>query len=599
MKKAVIFILSFIIVSLLNYDFSITSSIIPNAIFSLLLSYFLNNEYQKYQQAKTKINKIALINSILFSLFFIIGICYEKEGSLSYLFNIKNLLLSIANLTIFTIIFYCLISFLYTKIDNIKETKANNKVINFIFNKHPFLSSFIIVLLSSFIYIIFFYPGIMAWDGLWQLDYYYGIFRFTNHHPAGVSLIMGKLMDIGSQILNDNLGMFLFILIQVIANALIYGYVIKIMDKMNVPLIIKILSLFFYSTYSYLVVYSVTYVKDTIFYLFLTLLFVYTYYHFHINYQEKNILKYLILALIYFILFIFRNNGFHVILITSIIMLITNIKRDKYIVTGYIILLLFTITLNYSYHNIFLVNMSIEEGSRGEALSIPLQQVARYVNTYPDDITREEDTHLRRIFGDEYKDYLKDYNPHISDKVKAKFINNPTTDYQWEHFFKAWYSLFFKHPGVYIDATLNNIYGYFFPVRQLFTSNTVITYEIKKDKAVDFGNLDLNHNEKLAWGRKILRESSEYVKKQPVINLLYTSGFYDLILIFAIFNLIHQKRAKEIVYLTPLILILAVCIASPVNGYFRYTLPIVASTPFLIALLCTHFKIPKQKAKKL
>lgn len=588
--KLILFIISIFSTSLLNYDFNLNLSILPSSIISIVLSYLLINTYKKNK----KFNKCIFINSLLFAIFFTIGICYEKAGSLSYFLNFTNAFLCLYNVILFTYLFYIAITYLYSLIDNHKESKKINKVLKFIFYDHPYLTSFAIVLLSSIIYLIFYYPGILAWDGMWQLNYYYKIYgNITNHHPAGLSLIMGHIIDLGHKILNDNFGLFIYVSIQSIINALIYAYVLKIMNKLNTPLHIRIISLIFYAFFPYLVVYSITFIKDTIFYLFILLLFVYTYYHFYIDYNKKNIKKYFFLAFIYIILFIFRNNGFHIILLNSIVMFIYHIKSNKQISIGFLCLLVLSLFLNYTYHNIFMPKNNIKEGSIGEALSIPLQQTARYIKYHKDDISEKEDKYLTEFFGHEYNNVDEKYDPEVSDKVKAQFIHESPTDEELKNYFKAWFTMAFKHPETYIDATLNNTYGYFYPSKYIFTKNSVITYTLQETTSVNYHNLDFHRN-KLSKGRNILKESSEFLKKQPVFSLLYTTAFYILILISSIFNLIYQKRTKEIVYFTPLICVLLICLASPVNGYLRYALPIIVSTPFILAILYNKKSINKK-----
>lgn len=51
----------------------------------------------------------------------------------------------------------------------------------------------------------------------------------------------------------------------------------------------------------------------------------------------------------------------------------------------------------------------------------------------------------------------------MSDPVKATYRTGNITKEKLMNYFKAWFSMFKKHPGVYIEATLHNTYGYFYP----------------------------------------------------------------------------------------------------------------------------------------
>ena len=53
-------------------------------------------------------------------------------------------------------------------------------------------------------------------------------------------------------------------------------------------------------------------------------------------------------------------------------------------------------------------------------------------------------------------------------------------------------------------------------------------------------------------------------------------------LIFAF--ILELKKYKYLIYLTPVISLVLVCIASPVNTYFRYTLGYVFAIPIIISI---------------
>lgn len=401
-KYGINILFSIVVVLLFNYNYKWKISL-----FSVLLGmgvFFLVKNFKK-----NKFSVLTFINSLLFALFYNIGISYQKGGTLLYLWkNINNIFISILNIVIFTFVFYLLLDFLFNKFQSMKNKKVKSKVLKFIFDDHPFWSTFLITLAISFFYLIFFYPGTMSYDGLWQLDVYKGItviadnhppiIGFTNHHPALITLIMGFLMDIGRNLLNDNLGMFLYILPQIFINAFVYAYVLKIMKKMDTPFTIKLISLIFYSAFPFLVINSITYIKDTMFYLIFLLIFVYTYYHFKVNYKKNYKIKYLVLAILFLILYLFRNTGYYILLISSLALIIYFFKKDKFVSLMFSLLIVFLVGVNLVYHKIFLPSMDIKEASVREMLSVPLQQTGRYLKKYSNDLSTNENERYKYIF---------------------------------------------------------------------------------------------------------------------------------------------------------------------------------------------------------
>ena len=104
--------------------------------------------------------------------------------------------------------------------------------------------------------------------------------------------------------------------------------------------------------------------------------------------------------------------------------------------------------------------LGVADGSRKEMLSIPFQQTARYLKEYPDDVTESEENAIEKIL--DYGSLAENYNPEISDHVKDTFNNSATTQ-DMVNYFKAWVSMFLRHPDVYFQATFNNTYGYYYP----------------------------------------------------------------------------------------------------------------------------------------
>lgn len=586
-KNIVYILISIVLVLLVNYDFGFKLNS-----FSFILGLFF---YLLLKSFKTKkVSKLVLLNAFIFSMFIEVGVCYQKSTTIKYLWN--NLPLTFLNIIGFTIIFYLLISLIFKRLSKLNYDKPKSKLLNLIFYKHPFLSPFIITLSMSIFYLIFFYPGSMAYDGMWQLSFYYHPETFSDHHPALLTLIMGNLMDLGRHILNANLGMFLFILPQIIVNALVYSYVLKIMHKLNTPVSIRIISLIFYSMFPLLVMNSITYIKDTIFYLIFLFLFVYLYYHFKVNYQKEYKIKYLVIALLYLSLYLTRNNGFYIALITSLVFIIYNIKKDKSISKYFTILTVFLLSINYIYHDVFLVKMHIAPASIREMMSVPLQQTARYLKYYSSDLSKKDRKTLSNLFTTNLTEVGKLYYPNKSDNVKWVFKEYPTNK-DLKEYLSTWTSMFLDHPLVYVDATLNNIYGYFYPNVMNFVGEEIGFYYIYVKGPVNDNTLDLHWNN-LDKGRDFLENIALKISTTKVTRELYTPAFYMLIFISLCFYLLKYRKGEVFIYFTPLFMVVLSCIISPVNAHMRYLQPVMVCIPFVLAIIIEETKKKKSRTVK-
>ena len=107
--------------------------------------------------------------------------------------------------------------------------KKLKKLINY-FHKHPFKTSFILLLIVYMIYYIAYFPGIFGYDPSYQIQEYMHIPTFytpdanitgnhliTQFNPVMHTLLIGFLFSIGHKIGYDNLGLALYTFIQMIA----------------------------------------------------------------------------------------------------------------------------------------------------------------------------------------------------------------------------------------------------------------------------------------------------------------------------------------------------------------------------------------------
>lgn len=566
------------VLMLLVFSFTFSVSILSYVFYGTLFFFLFYWERKR----KMKFQKSIFFTALLFAFFIEIGLCFVKAQSITYLCSsIFHLFTVICRLLFFTYFFYVLLSFLLEKFNHSKSKKPKSRILQFLFYRHPFVSAFFFTLSISLLYLLFFYPGSMTYDGLWQLDFYYGILPFNNHHPAGLTFIMGFLMDLGRGV-NDNFGMFLFILPQMILNAFVYAYVLKIMNQLDTPFLIRFFSLLFYACFPLLAINSITYIKDVLFYLFFLLFFVYLYYHFYLSYEKIKKSHCFILLLISFGMYLTRNTGFYILFITTLTFFVFFFKRKRSVSYFFLAFFILNIFVEYSYHHVFLEKLNILEGSVREMMSVPLQQTGRYLKYYPNDLSKHEKEVLNHVFRTDFVTLGLKYNPNRSDNIKWEFLEYPSRD-ELMDYFGVWFSMFFKHPIIYVDATLNNTYGYFYPNVQNFIGEALGFYGIKVSGRVNKGTFHFQRNH-LEEGRVLLESFSSRLSKAPYFHLLYAPAFYVWILLVLSIQIIALRKKSFYVLLIPLYVVLLFCLVSPVNAHMRYLQPIMVSIPFLLAI---------------
>ena len=556
---------------------------ITYVVLAILLFIFYKKYFATFKRRMTY-NVIAII----FSLLMVFGYSYDVVHNASLVLgDISLILFSILKGIGYYVLFNTSIHLLD---DTIKHKKINNiklpKIFS-LFDKHPFLFSFIVILIFYLPYIIAFYPVIINYDAANQIKEVMGIHTrymdsvvllnpnvyITNFNPIIHTFLIGGLFKVGYLLGNVNFGMFLYSMIQVTIVISVFAYSIYYLNKIKVNKIFIFIVLGIYSLVPLFPFYAMTAVKDVI---FSSLVFLYIIKLYDIIKYKQTIRDYILFALLILLIILFRNNGIYTIILSLPFLLIFK----KEIRISIVIILIFNISMYVGYNKVLLPSFEIANTSIREVLSVPFQQTARYAKYYGDEISLEDKEIIDKVLG--YEDLAERYDPDLSDPVKNKF-NKYTTDEELKDYFTVWLKYFFKRPVVYIDATINNIYGYFYP-----NTSAWYIYTDLNEKLPEAG-FDYHYNG-LSGLRLILTGYGEAFPYIPVIGTIANIGMVVWIHILLIGILIVNKMKKYIVLLLPSLSLILVCVVGPANTYFRYILPCVFALPAIISILYNELK---------
>ncbi|MDD2435552.1 MAG: DUF6020 family protein [Bacilli bacterium] len=552
--------------------------------FIVLILYSFN--HKNYIPIKDS-NFIFKLLAFLFSLFLVIGNSYENVGNGSLIFGSLSSFV-ISGILIFS--YYHLnlwmINFFYQFINESKRFKLEkpDKWSQLIFENHPMLGSIIIMLICWLPYIIAFYPAILSPDPSNQIKQFFGLethyiesvniidedVLITNHHPVLHTILLGSSLKIGRVLGSDNFGLFIYSMIQISILVSALAFTINYTKKLKTPYWVRWVILIIYSLAPVFPFYAMSAVKDVI---FTSLIILYTILLFELidNKEKINTKKMIRYILLILLIMLFRNNGIYVIILSfPFFFFITKQNRFQ---LG--LILVTPILLYQGYSNILLPAFGITPGSIREALSIPFQQTARYVK-YDNRLTEEETKVIDKLL--DYDTLAERYNPVLSDPVKNQF--NP--DYNKEDlskYFRVWFNGLKKHPDLYLEATIHNTYGYFYPN----TSKWYIYYKYDS-RLQETGLFDYHYND-LSGQRKVLSLFGIAYPYIPIIGMMVNIGFGSWVIMMMSAFLITLKKYKYLIVLLPSLSLLLICIASPANTYFRYAMPYIFSIPILLAIL--------------
>lgn len=552
---------------------------------SVLLLYFI----YKFIKNSTIIHqkKSIKVLSLILAFFMIFGNSFMLVSSTLLVFkNIGYFIISLLMYIGYYNLFLIIISYIFRFIDknNYDEVgnKKNNKIIS-LFKKHPFLFSVVFIIICWLPYIISFYPIILSPDPSYQIKQFFGIRTkyadysiliddnvvITNHHPVTHTVLLGGCLKLGELMGNDNLGLFFYSIIQITFLVTTLAFSIYYMQKMNLKTKYLFGVLLLYALVPMFPLYAMSGVKDVIFgtLIFLYLIFLHNYIKVKGDYKWW---QYILIILLLILICLFRNNGIHTLILSLPFLLFVVRKKWKEI----LIVMICVFGFYGVFDKIVLPYFKITPGSIRETLSVPFQQTARLVKYHSDDLTSEEIEVIDKILG--YDDLAERYNPELSDPVKNEY-NKYATNEDLKEYFKVWFSGLIKHPGTYIEATMNNTYGYFYPEK----TNWYVYYKYD-DRIVEDG-FSYSYNS-LGTLRNVLSNYAVCFPYIPVIGLISNIGFNVWIILVLLTYAIYKKIYKNIVILSPVLALILVCILGPANTYFRYALPFIFAMPFIFAV---------------
>lgn len=552
---------------------------------SILLLYFIykciKNSTIIHQKKSIK------VLSLILAFFMIFGNSFMLVSSTLLVFkNIGYFIISLLMYIGYYNLFLIIISYIFRFIDknNYDEVgnKKNNKIIS-LFKKHPFLFSVVFIIICWLPYIISFYPIILSPDPSYQIKQFFGIRTkyadysiliddnvvITNHHPVTHTALLGGCLKLGELMGNDNLGLFFYSIIQITFLVTTLAFSIYYMQKMNLKTKYLFVVLLLYALVPMFPLYAMSGVKDVIFgtLIFLYLIFLHNYIKVKGDYKWW---QYILIILLLILICLFRNNGIHTLILSLPFLLFVVRKKWKEI----LIVMICVFGFYGVFDKIVLPYFKITPGSIRETLSVPFQQTARLVKYHSDDLTSEQIEVIDKILG--YDDLAERYNPELSDPVKNEY-NKYATNEDLKEYFKVWFSGLIKHPGTYIEATMNNTYGYFYPEK----TNWYVYYKYD-DRIVEDG-FSYSYNS-LGTLRNVLSNYAVCFPYIPVIGLISNIGFNVWIILVLLTYAIYKKLYKNIVILSPVLALILVCILGPANTYFRYALPFIFAMPFIFAV---------------
>lgn len=530
-------------------------------------------------QREAKPKRTELVLSIVFGIAEVLGLSICKLGSWAFVFkNPYQLCVGVLCMAGYAVLFYHAVWGLYALLGRSRTGGEDSPQTRFAawFAKAPGRASSLLIGAAWLPWVAVFWPGSVDWDSWGQISQVLGVQEMTAHHTVLSTWLHGWLFRLGRALGSDNLGVFLYIVLQFLVCAWVFGQVTAFAARLGCSRGMQYAVTAFFALDPIWGAFIQTQVKDTL-YTGLFVLFVLKTTDLLLFPQEwqgshPRLAAYAVLGVLCCLL---RKNGIYAVVPMLLASAFT--VSEKRLRRPVLAVLLAVCIGSFGFDTFTEKVLDIPAGSVGEALSVPMQQTARYIRDYGNEVTDDERTAIEKVL--DYDAIAQSYMPELSDGVKQYYKNPGKGDLA--RYMLVWAKMLLKHPVCYFEATHANSHGYY-TITKCRAINDYYTFN--NDICMEMSEMNVHYLDKSGYLRYAFVQALSAFEKLPLVGLTTSIGF--MAWLTAVLGLwLARCKAKPVL---PVFIGLGIfwltCIASPVNDCMRYFLPVAGCLPLVFCL---------------
>jgi hypothetical protein len=433
------------------------------------------------------------------------------------------------------------------------------------------------------------YPGSLDSDTVTQMLQWLGLVERTDHHPWFDTAIFGWFWGIGSAVDDYNVGLFVYLLLQLTATALGMALAITYLGRLGLRDVPRWVLTGFVAVFPTFAPAVSVMSKDSfaaIFWMPFYVLFVEA-----VRTRGRVLARPWVataaIAIIIPLVLAKRTNGYLLVLCAIVLVLVSARGARLRVLVGTGIILAVTHVI---WPLVALPALGVKPGTFTDMVSIPVQQTARTVATHGSDIPASEREAIDAVLG--YDGLAEAYVPRRSDAVKGRWDSDATGE-EVLGYVRVWWAQMARYPGTYLSATANNTYEYVAPV-------TPVSFQADLDLPERY----IDHwHAKTAEGtpREQIENLAASFRSAPALdnvrgtvnqladatndNILASKAFYcSWIPLLALVFAIRRRSWLHVLSTLPLFVNLAFLLAGPV-ALPRYMYPMVLGSVLAAGLM--------------
>ena len=416
------------------------------------------------------------------------------------------------------------------------------------------------------------FPGYMCYDSTWQLSQILLEGQMDAHYPVAHTLFLTLCFNIGNSVFGSNeAGLLIYGILQALIFAGVLAYLGVFLCRYRIPKLIIILSVAFLALNPIIQIFAFATTKDVLFSAFLLLLVMFTIDL--ISDPDKFagspwlMIRYAVTAIL---MALMRNQGIYLLIIAAPFLIWVGrkhfVKIGATLVAAILLLLVFFGPVSDA--------LGIIPSKSQEMLSVPIQQIARVINTEPDSITQEQKETISRYIPESV---WNSYVPEISDPVKDNF-NNEAFAEDPAGFIKIWLEIGLEHPGIYADAFAYLTDAYWYPsVETTHNWSVLDSFHTIPEIPVE------QHSLFPAYYDYLMKVGQDSFGNIPVLSSLVSIYMPVWAVILCIAVIFRQRKFSLLIPLAMLAVFIGSLLLGPV-ACIRYIFPLLVMCPLLLAL---------------
>lgn len=404
----------------------------------------------------------------------------------------------------------------------------------------------------------------------------------VDHHPVLTTLLYGGFGWASDQLTgNWMLGVFTFVCLQGAAHVIAFTAAIGYLRERNCPIVLCFCAYAFFCIMPFISTWAMCMVKDSLFGVlcvpYLIMLFEAVRTRGASLRPMRTVVLFCVLGLF---LCLTRKMGIFMVVPTALVaaVCLRRGKRPAFAESGAVraclaqavsCILVMSVLLPL----VVFPAANIRPGGTQEVLGPLLQQTARYMVDYGDEISVSEKRAVQNII--DYDKLVDQYQFDFADSVKYRYNLNATPE-QVLDYLRAYVTMGVRHPDSYLAAFASLAGFYVAPTAYANIRMVTVDTHMGDDDRYMLWNPD-----ELDPLREGMDEAYSFIAEIPGVNLPLLIVTYAFWLPAGLLYVLVRRRLKCGALLVPALVLLAFCAISPVYDA-RYCVPIFDMAPLLV-----------------